>query len=109
MIDRHLFQIAGASSIAKRLAVLEVLQAFLIIGQAYALSAVLTKLWRGYAIDWLLLLTFALCFTGRQLIDIYNNHQLEKYSSKVTEDLRNQLLAKVFDEGQALVQRQVTW
>lgn len=108
MIDRHLFQIAGASSIAKRLAVLEVLQAFLIIGQAYALSAVLTKLWRGYAIDWLLLLTFALCFTGRQLIDIYNNHQLEKYSSKVTEDLRNQLLAKVFDEGQALVQRQGT-
>ncbi|WP_251717772.1 thiol reductant ABC exporter subunit CydD [Lactobacillus agrestimuris] len=108
MIDRHLFQIAGASSIAKRLAVLEVLQAFLIIGQAYALSAVLTKLWRGYAIDWLLLLTFALCFTGRQLIDIYNNHQLEKYSSKVTEDLRNQLLTKVFDEGQALVQRQGT-
>lgn len=47
MIDRHLFQLAGANSIAKRLAVLEVLQAFFIIGQAVALSIVLTQLWQG--------------------------------------------------------------
>jgi len=47
MIDQHLFKLAGAGSILKKLAVLEVLQAFLIIGQALSLSAVLTTLWQG--------------------------------------------------------------
>lgn len=46
MIDRELFQLAGAKSISRKLAGLDVLQAFLIVGQALALSAVITQLWR---------------------------------------------------------------
>ena len=47
MIDQHLFKLDGAGAIVRRLAVLEVLQAFLIIGQALSLSMVLTILWQG--------------------------------------------------------------
>ncbi|RVU70911.1 MULTISPECIES: thiol reductant ABC exporter subunit CydD [Lactobacillus] len=108
MIDRHLFELAGANAITRRLAVLEVLQAFLIIGQALSLSAVLTKLWQGHAIDWLLLLSFALCFAGRQGLDWLRGIWLDKYSGQVTEELRQKLLTKVFNEGQALVQKQGT-
>ena len=56
MIDRQLFKLAGASAIMRKLAVIEILQAFFIIGQALALSAVLTGLWKGHALNWLLLL-----------------------------------------------------
>ena len=65
MIDRHLFKLDGAGAIVRRLAVLEVLQAFLIIGQALSLSMVLTILWQGKKLNWLYLLLFTLCFTGR--------------------------------------------
>ena len=58
MIDQHLFKLAGAGSILKKLAVLEVLQAFLIIGQALSLSAVLTTLWQGKKLNWQYLLIF---------------------------------------------------
>ena len=69
MIDRHLFQLTGANSIVRKLAVLEVLQAFLIIGQALSLSWLLTKLWQGHTMDWLILLAFVACFSLRQLAD----------------------------------------
>ena len=52
MIDRQLFKLAGASAIMRKLAVIEILQAFFIIGQALALSAVLTGLWKGHALNW---------------------------------------------------------
>ena len=69
MIDQHLFKLGGAGAILRRLAVLEVLEAFLIIGQALSLSMVLTILWQGKNLNWLYLFCFAFCFTGRQLID----------------------------------------
>ena len=72
MIDRHLFQLAGANSIAKRLAVLEVLQAFFIIGQAVALSIVLTQLWQGKNLNIEMLLVFIVCFSFRQIINWLN-------------------------------------
>ena len=53
MIDQHLFKLDGAGAIVRRLAVLEVLQAFLIIGQALSLSMVLTILWQGKKLNWL--------------------------------------------------------
>ncbi|WP_342357857.1 hypothetical protein [Lactobacillus kefiranofaciens] len=47
MIDQHLFKLNGAGAIVRKLAVLEVLQAFLIIGQALSLNMVITTLWQG--------------------------------------------------------------
>lgn len=108
MIDRQLFKLAGASSIVRKLAVLEILQAFFIIGQALALSTVLTQLWEGHALNWLFLLMFIVCFALRQLINTIRDAILNKYSGKIAEELREKLLTKVFDEGQALVQKQGT-
>ena len=108
MIDQHLFKLDGAGAIVRRLAVLEVLQAFLIIGQALSLSMVLTILWQGKKLNWLYLLLFALCFTGRQLNDWFQDKMLGHYSNQESEKLRQKLLSKVFNEGQALVQKQGT-
>lgn len=108
MIDRQLFKLAGANSMMKKLAVLEVLQAFFIVGQALALSLVLSQLWAGHALNWLMLLVFAASFTMRQVLNMYRDSALEKYSGQVAENLRNKLLTKVFNEGQLLVQRQGT-
>lgn len=108
MIDKQLFKIDGAGSILKKLAGLEILQAFFIVGQALALASVLSNLWAGESLDWLLLLTFAACFIARQLISTLRDSMLEKYSGRVAEELRQQLLNKVFRDGQALVQKQGT-
>ena len=108
MIDKQLFKIDGAGSILKKLAGLEILQAFFIVGQALALASVLSKLWAGQPLDWLLLITFAACFIARQLISTLRDSMLEKYSGRVAEELRQQLLNKVFRDGQALVQKQGT-
>lgn len=108
MIDRQLFKLAGASSIVKKLEVLEVLQAFFIMGQALSLSFVLTKLWQGKSLDIVLLLVFIACFTCRQFLNAVSDSWLTDYSSEVSENLRAELLEKVFDEGQALVQKQGT-
>lgn len=108
MIDKQLFKIDGAGSILKKLAGLEILQAFFIVGQALALASVLSKLWAGESLDWLLLLTFAVCFIARQLINTLRDSMLEKYSGQVAEELRQKLLDKVFRDGQALVQKQGT-
>lgn len=108
MIDQHLFKLDGAGAIVRRLAVLEVLQAFLIIGQALSLSMVLTILWQGKKLNWLYLLLFALCFTGRQLNEWFQDKMLGHYSNQESEKLRQKLLSKVFNEGQALVQKQGT-
>ena len=108
MIDRQLFKLAGASSIVKKLAVLEVLQAFFIIGQAYALSAVLTILWTGKNLNFALLIAFIICFIMRQLINWLRDKILDHYSSSVVESLREKLLNKIFQEGRLLVQKQGT-
>lgn len=73
-----------------------------------ALASVLSKLWAGESLDWLLLLTFAACFIARQLINTLRDSMLEKYSGQVAEELRQKLLDKVFRDGQALVQKQGT-
>lgn len=108
MIDRQLFKLAGASSIIKRLAVLEVLQAFFIMSQALSLSGILTVLWQGKSLNVVLLLTFIVSFTCRQALTAQQDSWLTDYSSKVSENLREDLLEKVFNEGQVLVQKQGT-
>ncbi|MGN1272366.1 MAG: thiol reductant ABC exporter subunit CydD [Lactobacillus sp.] len=108
MIDRHLFKLDGAGAIVRKLAVLEVLQAFLIIGQALSLSLVLTILWQGKRLNIPYLLLFALCFTGRQLIDWFKDKILDQYSNAEAEKLRQKLLNKVFNEGQTIIQKQGT-
>lgn len=108
MIDPQLFKLAGANSIMKKLAVLEVLQAFFIMGQALALSTVLTQLWEGKQLNWPMLIAFMVCFIMRQLLNMYRDSMLDSYAGQETENLRRKLLNKVFRDGQVLVQQQGT-
>ncbi|MDO4902626.1 MAG: thiol reductant ABC exporter subunit CydD [Limosilactobacillus sp.] len=108
MIDKELFQLAGSRSISRKLAGLDVLQAFLIIGQALSMSMVITKLWDGKAMDWMLLLAFIACFTLRQLLTLLSNNWLDEYAGTASLELRRNLLEKMFKLGPALVQKQGT-
>ncbi|WP_240401637.1 thiol reductant ABC exporter subunit CydD [Lactobacillus crispatus] len=108
MIDKQLFKIDGAGSILKKLAGLEILLACFIVVQALAFGIVLRKWWVGEPLYLILLITFAACFIARQLISTLRDSMLEKYSGRVAEELRQQLLNKVFRDGQALVQKQGT-
>lgn len=108
MIDKQLFKLAGSGSIMRKLAVLEVLQAFFIMGQALSLSIVLTLLWQGHTLNWKYLCAFMMFFVFRQYLELVRGRMLEKYAGKVSEELRQKLLNKVFHEGQSLVQMQGT-
>lgn len=108
MIDRHLFKLAGAKSITERLAGLDVLQAFLIIGQALSLSAVLTGLWEGHRLSFEFLLIFIACYATRQALNWVSEHWLDDYAAKSSQALRRRLLQKIFELGPALVQKQGT-
>ena len=108
MIDRELFQLAGAKSISRKLAGLDVLQAFLIVGQALALRAVITQLWQGHALNWPLLLAFAVCFTGRPLVNWLSERWVDYYAGQTAQVLRRRLRSKLFQQGPALVQAQGT-
>ncbi|WP_367341619.1 thiol reductant ABC exporter subunit CydD [Limosilactobacillus sp.] len=110
MIDKALFKLPGAKSILKRLVGLYVLQAVLIIGQALFLTAVLVGLWHGQHWQEQLraMLLFALCFLGRQGINWLSGQMLSKYARSESQDLRGQLLKKVFALGPAVTQEQGT-
>ena len=87
-----------------------VLQAFLIIGQAISLASLLTNLWAGYPLvsEWGWLLGFVGCFIGRHVINWLDTVLLDNYARKTAQELRQQLLAKLFKLGPRLVQQQGT-
>lgn len=106
MIDKALFKLPGAKSILKRLVGLYVLQAVLIIGQALFLTAVLVGLWHGqhWQAQLRAMLFFALCFLGRQGINWLSGQMLSRYARSESQNLRGQLLKKVFALGPQLSQ-----
>lgn len=105
MIDRALFKLAGAKSILGGLVGLNVLQALLVVGQALFLSRTLTILWQGRSLSVAtgVLLAFAACFAGRQLITWGDNRALDTYARRVAAGMRKRLLQKVFALGPAAV------
>ena len=75
MVDQLLFKIPGVRSMMGKLVGLQVLQAFLIIGQTLSLSAVLVGLWQGNSfhsqLRWvgLFIITFVLRHAENWLIN----------------------------------------
>ncbi|MBD7894917.1 thiol reductant ABC exporter subunit CydD [Limosilactobacillus sp. Sa3CUN2] len=110
MIDRLLFTLKGSKQIMVKLVGVYVLQAFLIIGQAISLASLLTNLWAGHPLvsEWGWLLGFVGCFIGRHVINWLDTVLLDNYARKTAQELRQQLLAKLFKLGPRLVQQQGT-
>lgn len=110
MIDKNLFKIPKIKPILMGLAVVAVLQAFLIVGQAYFLSTGITHLWNGEEVvdqlKWVLL--FFCCFFARQLVLYIRDAQLTNYAHIRSTKLRQKLLDKIFNLGPNFIQKEGT-
>lgn len=106
MFDKQLMRLSNFKKVMGMLAGLDVLQAFLIIGQAIFLSLTITSLWQGALLtsQSLHILGFACCFLGRQVLMLSVGHLLDNYAAKQAKFLRGQLLEKTFNLGPHVVQ-----
>lgn len=110
MIDRLLFTLPESKKIMVQLVGLYVLQAFLILGQALGLAMLLTHLWQGHALSgqWQWLILFAACFTARHLTNWFEQSRLDHYARRCADQLRQQLLKRLFTLGPVLINREGT-
>lgn len=110
MIDKNLFRIDKARSVLIGLAGLGVLQALLIIGQAYFLSKAISALWNGSSVasQTTEMGIFFICFLLRQVLNFLRDRYLDNYAYEQSKVVRQQLLDKVFRLGPNFVQKEGT-
>lgn len=110
MLDRLLFRLPKIKQQLFGLAVLAVLQALFIIGQAFFLSQSIVHVWQGASAKSQLgsIGLFFLFFMLRQLSVTYCRKELEQYAAKQASTLRQQLLTKLWHLGPAFVQKEGT-
>ncbi|MGX7025000.1 thiol reductant ABC exporter subunit CydD [Vagococcus hydrophili] len=110
MIDKNLFRIDKMRSVLIGLAGLGVLQALLIIGQAYFLSSAISELWNGESVSSQIkpMSIFFICFLLRQVLNFFRDRFLDTYAYEQAKIVRQQLLDKVFRLGPNFVQKEGT-
>lgn len=110
MIDKNLFRIDKARPVLIGLAGLGVLQALLIIGQAYFLSKAISALWNGSSVasQTTEMGIFFICFLLRQVLNFLRDRYLDSYAYEQSKVVRQQLLDKVFRLGPNFVQKEGT-
>lgn len=110
MIDKKIFRIDKIKPVFIGLAGLAVLQALLIIGQAYFLSKGISSLWNGATLASQLphIGLFFTCFMFRQVSNFIKDKWLDGYAYEQSKIIRQQLLAKVFSLGPNFVQKEGT-
>lgn len=110
MIDKNLFRIDKIRPVLIGLAGLGVLQALLIIGQAYFLSKGLSALWNGETVQSQLptMALFFICFFLRQVLLFIRDKGLDSYAYEQSQIVRKELLDKVFRLGPNFVQKEGT-
>ncbi len=110
MIDKNLFQIPKMRRVLLGLAVISLLQAFFIIGQAYYLARAITGLWYGGRLkeQVIYIVIFALCFIARHIILLMRDKWLMHYAHEQVTELRVAFLDKVFALGPNFVQKNGT-
>lgn len=110
LIDKNLFRIDKMRSVLIGLAGLGVLQALLIIGQAYFLSSAISELWNGKSVSSQIkaMVIFFICFLLRQVLNFFRDRYLDTYAYEQAKIVRQQLLDKVFRLGPNFVQKEGT-
>lgn len=107
MMDKNLFRIPKIRPVLMGLAGLAVLQAFLIIGQAYFLAHAITNVWNKAPVlnqlHWVL--GFFVCFMGRQFCHTVREWLLDRFAYTASQQLREQLLTKIYALGPNFVQK----
>ena len=105
MFDRNLMRFPGMGGIMGALAVLTLLQATAIAGQAFALSNAIANLWAGetFLSQATFVAAFFACFTLLNLLRFAQDSMLDRFSSSTVHSLKKNLLSRVFDLDRPLV------
>ncbi|MBA2795702.1 thiol reductant ABC exporter subunit CydD [Streptococcus porcinus] len=108
MLDKAVMRLSGIHKMLGLLAGLDFLQAIFIIGQAYFLSQAISGLWQGQSLSKqsLAILYFLLCYLARHLINFIKDEELDRFAAKHAQELRSQLLGKLFLLGPQIVQEE---
>ncbi|QIL46018.1 thiol reductant ABC exporter subunit CydD [Vagococcus coleopterorum] len=110
MIDKNILKIKKIKPVLIGLAGLAVLQALLIIGQAYFLAKAISNLWNGETVTSQLINVglFFSCFILRQVGNYVKDKMLDTFAYEESQKIRQQLLEKTFALGPNFVQKEGT-
>lgn len=108
MIDKSLFGFAGVRQRMGSLALLSLVQALCIVGQAHGLTQALVEIWNLHPLSSLVgpIAQFMAFYVARHLCDIVKQRISSHYGKEVAAQIRPRLQQKIFRLGpQSLAQR----
>jgi ATP-binding cassette subfamily C protein CydD len=105
MIDKRLFRLPGTKKLLLMLAGLTLLQAFVILFQGKYLAEALVNSWEQKPLRSIItpMILFAVVFMLRHVFTLINTKIVEGYASKTAEQIRSQLLEKVYTAGPEMI------
>ena len=105
MIDKRLFRLPGTKKLLLMLAGLTLLQAFVVLFQGKYLAEALVNSWEQKSLQTIInpMILFAIAFILRHFFTLINTKIVESYASKTSENIRSQLLDKVYDAGPEMI------
>lgn len=110
MIDKAILKMPKIKKILVLLAGFSFLQAVFIIGQAFYLSKAITGLWNGGHLNnqWNNIIFFFLTYAGRHVVTYLREKLLDDFSYARSQEIREELLQKIFRLGPIVVQKNGT-
>jgi thiol reductant ABC exporter, CydD subunit len=110
MIDKRLFRLPGTKQLFLMLAGLTLLQAFVVLFQGKYLAEALVNSWEQKSLQTIIypMVFFAIAFVLRHLFNWLNTKIVENYASKTSENIRSQLLEKVYVAGPEMISEEGT-
>lgn len=110
MIDKRLFRLPGTKKLLLMLAGLTLLQAFVILFQGKYLAEALVNSWEQKSLQTIVypMILFAIAFILRHVFNLINTKIVENYAGKTSENIRSQLLDKVYNAGPEMISEEGT-
>ena len=110
MIDKRLFRLPGTKKLLLMLAGLTLLQAFVVLFQGKYLAEALVNSWEQKPLQTIVnpTILFVVAFILRHLFNLINTKIVEKYASNTSEEIRSQLLDKVYNAGPEMISEEGT-
>lgn len=110
MIDKRLFRLPGTKKLLLMLAGLTLLQAFVVLFQGKYLAEALVNSWEQKSLQTIVMpmILFAVAFIFRHVFNLINTKIVESYAGKTSENIRSQLLDKVYNAGPEIISEEGT-
>ncbi|WP_099974060.1 thiol reductant ABC exporter subunit CydD [Lactobacillus terrae] len=107
MIDKRLLRLPGTKKLLLMLAGLTFLQAFVILFQGKYLAEALVNSWKMKPLDtiYMPMALFFLAFVARHLFNLLNSRIVDNYAANTSEEIRSELLDKIYDTGSEIILR----